>query len=140
MRLPIQIWVRLTLLLKRNEMKCLNNLFWKNVNHFEGEFIQLLKKKKKKWRPYWITLLFCAYLLIFSFIFSKLELILFYSWVINYYTRIFLILLPHTVSEWLFHLYIVFISTYMKLIVMRQTWRSQKIYKDNKREKHGFFF
>ena len=37
---PIQILVRLRLLLRRNEMKCLKNLFWTYANRFEGLLIE----------------------------------------------------------------------------------------------------
>ena len=52
--------------------------------------------------PYWVMLLFGVYLpiLMFCFLFFKLKLILFYYWVLhNYYSKLFLILLPHLIKK-----------------------------------------
>ena len=51
-----------------------------------------------KWWSYWVNLLFFVYLLILFFFFFKLKLVLFYNRNVNYFTRKFLILFPHTVN------------------------------------------
>ena len=62
MQLPIQILVRLRLLLRRNGIKCLKNLFWMSANRFKDSLI----KGFEKLCTYWVNLLFCVYLLILS--------------------------------------------------------------------------
>ena len=44
MQLPIKILLRLILLLRRNGIKCLNNLFWRIANPFKVAAIQYLKE------------------------------------------------------------------------------------------------
>ena len=61
----IQILIHLKLLLSSNGVKCLQNLFWRHANRFEGILIQWLKK----WWSYWVKYLFCVELLILLLIF-----------------------------------------------------------------------
>ena len=51
---------------------------------------------EKKWWLYWVNVLCQSYFVVYFF---KLKLILFYNRVVYYYSRIFLILLPHPVHH-----------------------------------------
>ena len=84
MQLPIQILVCLRLLLKRNGIKHLKNLFWRHVDTIFEKMVAILSK--------FTVLCLSSY---FAVYFLRLRLILFYNKVIYYYIRIFLILLPH---------------------------------------------
>ena len=76
-----QVLVHLRLFLRSNGIKCLENLFWRHANHFEGVLIQLLKK----WQPYWVNLLFCIIFLILLFIFKNwINLVLSFSHLLLY--------------------------------------------------------
>ena len=62
------------------------NLFWKYGNRFESVLIKYLEAILSKF----------TVLCLSSYFFQKWKLILFYNRVVDYYTRIFLILIPHT--------------------------------------------
>ena len=77
----------------------------------------------RKWQPYWVNLLFCVYLLILLFIFFKLKLIMSYNRVVYYYTRIFLILFPHTL-----HIFTHTIYLYIYIYIYTQIYTTTHIY------------
>ena len=99
MQLPIQIFVLIRLLVRRNGIKCLKNLFWRHANHFKGVLIE--RNGKKMVAILSIFTLFClsSYFVIW---FLKLKLILFNNRAIYYYTRIFLILLPYYIYIYIY--------------------------------------
>ena len=92
MQLPIQILVHLRLLLRRNGIKYLKNLFWMHANRFEG--VDTIIEKMVAILNKFTILCLSSYRFVY---FLKLKLIFLYNRVVYYYTRIFLILLPHLV-------------------------------------------
>ena len=88
--------VRLKLLLSRNGIKCLNNLFWSHANRLEGLLIQWLKKRVAILNKFTALCLF-SYSVVYFF---KLKFILFYYRIVYNYIKIFLILLLHPVYLW----------------------------------------
>ena len=83
MQLPIQIFLCLRLLLRKNGIKCLKNLCWsRHANCFEGVLIQYLKKKMAATLSKF-TVLYLSFYFVYLF---KLKSILFYNRVVYFYT------------------------------------------------------
>ena len=106
----IKVLVFLILLLRRNGMNHLKNLFWRHANRFEWVLIKQLKKMVAILSKFTVFVpIFFFFFFFFVYIF-KSKLILFYHRVVCYYTRIFLIFPPHSL--------VVFLS-FPKVIIMK---------------------
>ena len=82
MQLPIQILVSLKTAIGEEWNKMSEEFILKICKLFRRRVDMIFEKKK--WRPYWVNLLFCINLFIL-FIFKKFELILFYNRIVYHY-------------------------------------------------------
>ena len=85
MQLPIQMFVRLRQILRRNGIKYLKNSFWRHVNRFEG----LLKQSLKHMVATLKKMYSFAYILLFIFLKWKLilSIIEWFIIILSYYSK-----------------------------------------------------